>query len=47
MMPHNLVIVTTVASLVEWPLATVIGAKFYLEGAGMGAGMGAGSGARM
>jgi len=32
---------------VEWPLATVIGAKFYTEGAGVGAGMGAGMGARM
>lgn len=47
LMPHNLMIVTTLVALVEWPLATVIGAKFYLEGAGAGAGMGAGAGARM
>ena len=40
-MPHNLTIITTLVALVEWPLATVIGAKFYMEGAGMGAGMGA------
>jgi len=33
--------------LVEWPLAVVVGAKFYMEGAGVGAGMGAGMGARM
>jgi len=44
MMPQNLTIITTLASLVEWPLAAVIGAKFYTEGAGMGAGMGAGAG---
>jgi len=44
LMPHNLMILTTVVALVEWPLATVIGAKFYLEGAGMSAGMGAGAG---
>jgi hypothetical protein len=47
LMPHNLMITTTLVSLVEWPLATVIGAKFYTEGAGVGAGMGAGMGARM
>src|SRR6267378_7823151 len=41
MMPQNLTIITTLASLVEWPLAAVVGAKFYTEGAGMGAGMGA------
>ncbi len=47
-MPQNLTIITTLVCLVEWPLATVIGAKFYTEGAGMGAGMaGAGMGARM
>src|SRR6266705_120039 len=44
LMPQNLTIITTLVSLVEWPLATVIGAKFYTEGAGMGAGMGAGAG---
>jgi hypothetical protein len=47
MMPHNLMIITTLVALVQWPLATVIGAKFYTEGAGMGAGTGAGMGARM
>lgn len=47
LMPQNLVIMTTLVALVEWPLATVIGAKFYLEGAGIGAGMGSGAGARM
>ena len=44
LMPQNLTIITLLVSLVEWPLATVIGAKFYTEGAGMGAGMGAGAG---
>ncbi len=47
LMPHNVTIIATVVALVEWPLAIVIGAKFYLEGAGAGAGMGAGAGARM
>jgi hypothetical protein len=51
LMPHNLMIITTLVGLVEWPLATVIGAIPYSEGAGMGtgAGMGAhsGMGARM
>ena len=48
LMPQNLTIITTIVTLVEWPLATVIGAKFYTEGAGMGAGTGAaGMGARM
>lgn len=49
LMPQNLTIITLLVSLVEWPLATVIGAKFYTEGAGVGAGMGggAGMGARM
>ncbi|MFN2570247.1 MAG: hypothetical protein ABR537_01355 [Gemmatimonadales bacterium] len=46
-MPHNLMITTTLASLIEWPLAAVVGAKFYLEGAGMGAGIGSGAGAGM
>src|SRR5213596_869656 len=48
-MPHNLMITTTVVGLVSWTLATVIGAKFYTEGAGMGAGMAParGMGARM
>ena len=44
LMPQNLTIITTLISLVEWPLATVIGAKFYTEGAGVGTGMGAGAG---
>ncbi len=44
LMPQNLTIITTVVALIEWPLAAVIGAKFYTEGAGMGAGMGAGAG---
>jgi hypothetical protein len=44
MMPHNLMITTTVVGLVSWTLATVIGAKFYTEGAGVGAGTGAGAG---
>lgn len=43
-MPHNLMIITTVVMLVEYPLAVVIGAKFYTEGAGAGAGMGTGAG---
>jgi hypothetical protein len=53
LMPPNLTIIPTVVALVEWPLAAVIGAKFYLEGAGagggagMGTGAGAGMGARM
>jgi hypothetical protein len=48
-MPHNLTAVSTAVMLVEFPLAAVVGAKFYLEGAGMGAGMGAtaGMGSRM
>lgn len=41
LMPQNLTIITTLVALVEWPLAAVIGAKFYIEGAGVGAGMGA------
>jgi len=47
LMPQNLTIITLVVGLIEWPLATVIGAKFYTEGAAVGAGMGAGVGARM
>ena len=47
LMPQNLTILTTVVALVEWPLACVVGAKFYTEGAGATAGMGAGMGARM
>jgi hypothetical protein len=47
LMPHNLMILTTLVALVQWPLAVVVGAKFYTEGAGAGAGMGAGMGARM
>ncbi|HMG19253.1 MAG TPA: hypothetical protein VK573_11050 [Gemmatimonadales bacterium] len=44
LMPHNLMIITTLVALVQWPLAVVLGARFYTEGAGMGAGMGAGAG---
>ena len=44
LMPQNLTIITLVVGLIEWPLATVVGAKFYSEGAGVGAGMGAGAG---
>jgi len=48
LMPTNLTITMLIVALVEWPVATVIGAKFYTEGAGSGAGMaGAGMGARM
>jgi len=43
LMPANLNVLTLVVALVEWPLACVIGAKFYTEGAGVGAGMGAGA----
>ena len=46
-MPHNLTIITTLVMLVEFPLAAVVGAKLYTEGAGMGAGMGSGAGAGM
>jgi hypothetical protein len=42
--PQSFTIQTTILALVAWPLATVIGAKFYAEGAAMGAGMGAGAG---
>ena len=42
-LPHNLTIISTVVFLVSAPLATVVGAKFYTEEAGVGAGMGAGS----
>ena len=41
--PHNIAIIGTIASLISAPLATVVGAKFYTEEAGVGAGMGAGS----
>ena len=47
LMPQNLTIITLVVGLIEWPLATVVGAKFYTEGAAVGAGMGGGVGARM
>jgi hypothetical protein len=47
LMPHNLMIITTLVALVQWPLAVVVGARFYTEGAGAGAGMaGAGMGSR-
>jgi hypothetical protein len=45
LMPHNLTVTATLVALVQLPLATVIGAKFYLEGAGTGAGAGMGAGA--
>jgi hypothetical protein len=47
LMPQNLMITTLLVTLVEFPLATVIGAKFYVEGAGTGTGMGSGAGAGM
>ena len=47
LMPANTQITTLVVGLIEWPLAGVVGAKFYTEGAGVGAGAGAGMGARM
>lgn len=47
LMPQNLTVITLIVSLIEWPLATVVGAKLYTEGAAVGAGMGAGVGARM
>jgi hypothetical protein len=31
--PHSVMVVTTLIGLAEWSLATVIGAKFYTEGA--------------
>lgn len=43
LMPHNITIIATVAFMISAPLATVIGAKFYTEEAGVGAGMGAGA----
>ena len=46
LMPANLTVITTLVALVEWPLAAVVGAKFYLEGAGAPAGSGM-AGARM
>ncbi|HKA60020.1 MAG TPA: hypothetical protein VKD28_15470 [Gemmatimonadales bacterium] len=45
LMPQSLTITATIVALIQWPLAAVIGAKFYLEGAGVGSG--AGVGARM
>lgn len=47
LMPHNLMITTMVVMLVEFPIAAVVGAKFYTEGAGAGAGMGSGAGMGM
>ena len=47
LMPHNLLIIMTVVPLVQWPLAVVVGAKFYTEGAGAGMEAGAGMGSRM
>ncbi|HTI05240.1 MAG TPA: hypothetical protein VL549_07990 [Gemmatimonadales bacterium] len=44
LMPTNMTIITLVVSLIEWPIACVVGAKFYTEGAAMGAPM---AGARM
>jgi hypothetical protein len=32
-MPTNLTITILVVTLVEWPVAAVVGAKFYTEGA--------------
>lgn len=42
--PHNIATISTLVALVGVPLATVVGAKFYTEEAGVGAGM---AGARM
>jgi hypothetical protein len=47
LMPQNLMITTVAVMLVEFPLAAVVGAKFYTEGAATGAGMGAGAGMGM
>jgi hypothetical protein len=47
LMPTNMQITTLAVGLIEWPLAAVVGAKFYTEGAAVGAGAGAGMGARM
>ena len=43
LMPHNIMIISTVAFMISAPLATVVGARFYTEEAGVGAGMGAGA----
>jgi hypothetical protein len=43
LMPQNLMIITTVVSMVGASLAAVVGAKFYTEEAGVGAGIGAGA----
>jgi hypothetical protein len=45
--PPNLIVMSTIATLVAFTLAAVAGAKFYKEGAGAGAGTGAGHGAGM
>ena len=42
--PHNIAIISTLVALVSIPLATVVGAKFYTEEAGVSGGM---AGARM
>ncbi|MDP3912110.1 MAG: hypothetical protein Q8Q14_17135 [Gemmatimonadales bacterium] len=42
LMPTNLIVISTAVMLVACPLAAVVGAKFYTEGAGAGAGAGAG-----
>jgi hypothetical protein len=47
LMPQNITVAATLVALVQYPLATVIGAKLYLEGAATGASMGAAAGARM
>jgi len=44
LMPRNLIVIATAVMLVQFPLAAVLGAKFYTEGAGTGAGIGAGAG---
>jgi len=36
-MPGNIMVITTLVLLVEYPLAVVIGARFYAEGSGSGA----------
>ena len=36
LMPLNLTIITTGVALVQWPLAALMGARFYTEGVGIG-----------
>lgn len=36
LMPLNLTIITTGVALVQWPVAALMGARFYTEGVGIG-----------